>query len=375
MNFSKAIITIITTIAPIALAPIAIPFFGAIGAIPQGGSLTRIALPSNIAAAQTIDEQTNIRVYKLASPAVVSIDTGKMAGSGSIITPSGLVLTNAHVVQNAGSTVTVILSDGRRLTADVVAKGSAGKDLALLKIRDVADLPTITFASGESIQVGQMAFAIGNPFGQFQGTFTNGIVSRIDKQRGLIQTNAAINPGNSGGPLLNSQGELIGVNTAIFANTPGGNNIGIGFAISVEEITSFLVAAKENGANPSNNIEQPQPINEGRQQPESLPLDGSIINGVLDKTSKILPADNSFYNLYSFEGVAGQSLQIVMQSDEFEPYAAVLDSNGKKIAENSQEKQAVLTINIKKTGNYFVLVNSYEPGKIGSYLIQASTSK
>ena len=304
-------------------------------------AIAPIALvPPNIAAAQTIDEQTNIRVYKVASPAVVSIDAGKISGSGSIITPNGLVLTNAHVVQDAGSTVTVILSDGRRLIADVVAKGSAGKDLALLKIRDVADLPTIAFASGESVEVGQMAFAIGNPFGQFQGTFTNGIVSRIDKQRGLIQTNAAINPGNSGGPLLNSQGELIGVNTAIFANTPAGGNIGISFAIPVEEITSFLVAAKEDGANPSpNNIEQPQ-LMDGSQQAQQLPLNGSIINGVLDKTSKILPADNSFYNLYSFEGVAGQSVEIVMQSNEFEPYVAVLDSNGKKIAENRIVKKS-----------------------------------
>jgi len=349
------------------------------------------ALLPNIAAAQTIDEQVNIRVYQVASPAVVSLDAGKTTGSGSIISPDGLVLTNAHVVQNAGSTVTVILSDGRQLAADVVAKGSAGKDLALVKIRDAADLPIISFADPESVQVGQIAFAIGNPFGQLPGTFTNGIVSRIDKQRGLVQTNAAINPGNSGGPLLNSQGELIGVNAGILnPDGKGSGNIGIGFAISVDEIASFLIAAKEEATQPESRESEvgdgdsllptpyspiPASPSTSNQQPQPLPLDGSIANGSLDKTSRKLPADNSLYNLYSFNAIAGQIVKIQMHSNEFEPYLAILDSSGKKIAENSQKEQALISIQFKTTGTYFVLANSYEPGKTGSYLIQASISK
>ncbi|MBD1944028.1 trypsin-like peptidase domain-containing protein, partial [Coleofasciculus sp. FACHB-712] len=173
---------------------------------------------SNIAVAQDAEEQTNIQVYRRASPGVVSIQAGDGSGSGSIISQDGLVLTNAHVVANGRQTVTVILSDGRKLPADIIAFANSSLDLAVLKIRGQNNLPTVAIAPPNSVQVGQRAFAIGNPFGRFQGTFTVGIVSRIDQQRGLIQTDAAINPGNSGGPLLNSQGELIGVNTAIFTS-------------------------------------------------------------------------------------------------------------------------------------------------------------
>ncbi|WP_235441013.1 S1C family serine protease, partial [Limnoraphis robusta] len=189
---------------------------------------------SNRLLAQGEDEETNIRVYEQASPAVVSIDTEKANGSGTIISPDGTVLTNAHVVSHGGE-VKVTLADGREMIADVIAYGEDGLDLAVLKIRNARNLPTIPIASPASVKVGQRAFAIGNPFGQFQGTFTIGIVSRIDGERNLIQTDAAINPGNSGGPLLNSKGELIGVNTAIFTRGSSGGNIGIGFAISVDK--------------------------------------------------------------------------------------------------------------------------------------------
>ncbi|WRH68596.1 MAG: trypsin-like peptidase domain-containing protein [Planktothrix sp. GU0601_MAG3] len=198
-----------------------------------------------ILAADKTEEETNIKVYEKASPAVVSIDTKKTNGSGAIISSDGLVLTNAHVV-SGGGTVTVTLADGRKLEADVIAFGEPGLDLAVLKIRNVQNLPTISIASPNSVKVGQRAFAIGNPFGQFQNTLTVGIVSRLDTNRNLIQTDAAINPGNSGGPLLNSAGELIGVNTAIFTRGQGGGNIGIGFAISVDRV-SAIFARSEGG--------------------------------------------------------------------------------------------------------------------------------
>ena len=167
--------------------------------------------PVNLA--QNSDEQTNIRVFDSASPAVVKIETNEASGSGSILTPDGLVLTNAHVVGDA-NTVTVILADERRMTGDVIAFDPGGLDLAAIQIRNARNLPTIPM-SRDRVRVGQRAFAIGSPFG-FQNTFTIGIVSRLDSDRGTIQTDAAINPGNSGGPLLNSDAELIGVNTAIF---------------------------------------------------------------------------------------------------------------------------------------------------------------
>src|SRR4028118_251092 len=163
-----------------------------------------LPLQPNSAFAQDIDEQTNIRVYQRASPAVVSIDAGDGTGSGSIISRDGLILTNAHVVEGS-RTVDVVLADGRKFRGEVVGFGGNGLDLGIVKIPAQNNLPTITFARNP-VQVGQRAFAIGNPFGRFQGTFTTGIVSRIDKERGLIRTDAAINPGNSGGPLLHSQG-------------------------------------------------------------------------------------------------------------------------------------------------------------------------
>ncbi|MDE5096359.1 MAG: trypsin-like peptidase domain-containing protein, partial [Trichodesmium sp. St11_bin5] len=152
---------------------------------------------------QSIEEQTNIRVYQQTNQAVVSIDTDKANGSGTIISRDGMVLTNAHVVSQGGI-VKITLADGRKVEADVIGFGEKGLDLAVLKIRGETNLPTIRIASSGDIKVGQRAFAIGNPFGRFQGTLTVGIVSRIDEERGLIQTDAAINPGNSGGPLLNS---------------------------------------------------------------------------------------------------------------------------------------------------------------------------
>ncbi len=135
-----------------------------------------------IVAQDTPEEETNIKVYEKASPAVVSIETEKTNGSGTIISPDGLVLTNAHVVSDGG-TVTVTLADGRKLEADVIAFGEDGLDLAVLKIRNGRNLPTIPIASPNSVKVGQRAFAIGNPFGQFQNTLTVGIVSRLDKDR------------------------------------------------------------------------------------------------------------------------------------------------------------------------------------------------
>ena len=182
--------------------------------VPPGQQEANLAefnsVPWTGAIAENAEEQTNIRIYEKASPAVVTVDTAKSNGSGTIISPDGMVLTNAHVV-SAGGTVNIIMSDGRKLVADVVGFGEAGLDLAVVKIRGQNNLPTIPLARPGSVKVGQQAFAIGNPFGRFQGTFTIGIVSRIDTQGGLIQTDAAINPGNSGGPLLNSSGELIGV--------------------------------------------------------------------------------------------------------------------------------------------------------------------
>ncbi len=322
--------------------------------------------------AQNVEEQTNIRVYEKASPAVVSVDTGKSNGSGTIISPDGMVLTNAHVV-SAGGTVNIILSDGRKLVADVVGFGEEGLDLAVVKIRNQNNLPTIPLARPGSIKVGQQAFAIGNPFGQFQGTFTVGIVSRIDSQRGLIQTDAAINPGNSGGPLLNSSGELIGVNTSIFTRGQGGGNIGIGFAIAVDKVPAFLTAVREGRA--PRVAQRRSPF--GNKPPQKVALNGPAVSGKLTDKSSVLPTDNSFFDLYSFEGKAGQQITIEMKSQEIDPYLILLGPNQREIAQDDDgagSKNARITVRLPADGTYTLVANSYEAKQLGAYTLELKAS-
>lgn len=155
-------------------------------------------------------------------------------GSGVIATPEGHVLTNNHVIENAEE-IEVFLRDGRQLIARVVG-ADPETDLAVLKI-DTSDIPSITFAGSNSLAVGDVVLAIGNPFGLGQ-TVSQGIISATGRnQLGInvfenyIQTDAAINPGNSGGALINARGELIGINT--ITSSKNGNSVGIGFAIPI----------------------------------------------------------------------------------------------------------------------------------------------
>lgn len=188
------------------------------------------------------DEITNISVYEKINPAIVAIDAkipdGTSSGSGCIISSKGLILTSSHVVANS-SDITVTTFDGDEYKAEIIKTTGIGKDLTVLKITSVKPLKTIKMGNSSMVKVGQKVLAIGNPFG-FSGTLTQGIVSRIDKKRNKIQTDAAINPGSSGGPLLNTSGEVIGINQAIYNPDNNTSNIGIGFAIPINEAKSVL---------------------------------------------------------------------------------------------------------------------------------------
>ena len=170
-------------------------------------------------------------------------------GSGVIVDSAGLIVTNNHVIQGADE-VRVVLSDKREFAADIVLKDER-TDLAILRIENSpGDLPQIEFASSDTLEVGDLVLAIGNPFGVGQ-TVTSGIVSAVARtQAGIndmgffIQTDAAINPGNSGGALVDMSARLVGINTAIFSRS--GGSIGIGFAIP-SEMVQLVVASAESG--------------------------------------------------------------------------------------------------------------------------------
>jgi S1-C subfamily serine protease len=203
------------------------------------------------------EEQNNIAVYKRVLPSVVNITSTSLVfnffygavpqhgqGSGFILDKAGHVLTNFHVVENANRGIEVMLSNKRRYAAKVIGTDKV-HDLALLQI-SAPDLQPVTLADSSDLAVGQKVYAIGNPFG-LTGTMTRGIISSIrtiGSPEGApiedaIQTDAAINPGNSGGPLLNSRGEVIGINSVIASNGADQSS-GIGFAIPINTAKAVL---------------------------------------------------------------------------------------------------------------------------------------
>jgi Do/DeqQ family serine protease len=170
-------------------------------------------------------------------------------GSGVVVSADGYVLTNNHVVEGADQ-IEVSLNDGRRLKAEVVGTDPES-DLAVLKVAADAKLEPIIFAQPRSLKVGDIVLAIGNPFGVGQ-TVTSGIVSALDRTHlgintfeDFIQTDAAINPGNSGGALVDSNGALVGINTAIYSQS--GGSMGIGFAIPVSLAQNVLEQIIKSG--------------------------------------------------------------------------------------------------------------------------------
>ncbi len=175
-------------------------------------------------------------------------EKGQAVGTGFIVDAKGTIVTNYHVVSKADS-ITVTMSDGTKLPAKMMG-GDEKTDLAVLKVESDKALPFVTFGDASKVRVGQAVMAVGNPFG-LGGTVTTGIVSARgrDIQSGpfddYIQTDAAINRGNSGGPLFDMDGNVIGINTAIYS--PSGGNIGLGFAIPSSLAQPIVAQLKDNG--------------------------------------------------------------------------------------------------------------------------------
>jgi len=201
----------------------------------------------------TLDETSAItNAVASVAPAVVTIEAtqttgGTGSGSGFIFDPDGWILTNKHVAEGA-ATLTVTLADSRTFDASLIGTDTL-TDLAIIKI-DASELPTAPIGSSAALEIGQLAVAIGNPLGTYRDTVTTGVVSGLGRQivagdgasseqlNHLIQTDAAINPGNSGGPLVNSLGQVIGINTAVATSAQG-----IGFAIPIDFAKPIMALA------------------------------------------------------------------------------------------------------------------------------------
>jgi S1-C subfamily serine protease len=247
---------------------------GLVGAVVGSGSQQTIVksfFPNQSSLAQPKDVQA---VLARVEPAVVSIDsqsgasgssTGgdfvQAAGSGMILTPDGEILTNNHVVSGAASVTVTLFGQTRALPAHVVG-ADPGNDLALVQIDQASNLPTVVLGDSGQTRVGDSVLAIGNALALAGGpTVTEGIVSaenrtlsaqndsgQTENLTGLLQTDAAINPGNSGGPLVNSQAQVVGMNTAVASSSTGNAPTqNIGFAIAVNSVKPRLVQLRQGG--------------------------------------------------------------------------------------------------------------------------------
>ena len=230
-------------------------------------SVSAAAAPPIRVAANTSGSASISQIVKSVSPAIVSITADDGGGSGDegtgmIITSTGEVLTNNHVIDGAAS-VTVALDNSTKQLPATVIGADPDKDVALLQIQNVSDLPVVTFGNSSKVQVGDEVVAIGNALALGDNaSVTSGIVSALGRQvtagdssgsgsetlNNMIQTDAAINPGNSGGALLNSSGEVIGMNTAAAGTTSDGTSAqNIGFAIPSSELESLISGLRSGG--------------------------------------------------------------------------------------------------------------------------------
>lgn len=273
------------------------------------------------------DERNNISVYERVSPGVVNINTTSFvedfffgaypqqgSGSGSIIDTKGHILTNYHVIEGA-SRLDVTLADNTSYPATVVG-ADPDNDLAIIRIQAPPErLRVVPLGSSRNLKVGQKVLAIGNPFGLNQ-TLTSGIISALGRPlrsengrtiENVIQTDASINPGNSGGPLLNSAGEMIGINTAIYS--PRGGSVGIGFAVPVDIARQIIPDLLEYGRvrRPWLGITGTYQLNARLAQRLNLPVsEGLILTGLAPRG----PAAQA--GLYASDRVIQRGGQIIV---------------------------------------------------------------
>jgi serine protease Do len=270
-------------------------------AVPTGSGITESPTADNVSDVRIDESSAVIAAVEKVAPAVVTITasgggflgTTGGTGSGFIYHPDGWILTNRHVVEDAGELL-VVLNDGRQFSGTTYGIDTL-TDLAIVKI-DATDLPAAPIGTSADLESGQLAIAIGNPLG-YENTVTTGVVSGLGRQitasdaaqtsaerlRNLIQTDAAINPGNSGGPLVNSAGQVIGVNTAVSTTAQG-----LGFAIPIDVAKPIMQQALD-GVQP---LVRPWigvyyvPIDPAVAAERSLPVESGVLIATSDGTGQ-----------------------------------------------------------------------------------------
>ena len=293
-------------------------------------------------------------------------------GSGFIIDPSGLIVTNNHVIDDA-VTINVILSDNRSFTARLIGKDKK-TDLALLKIDVEEDLPFVTWGDSDTAKVGNWVLAIGNPFG-LVNTVTAGIISARGRDISagpfddFIQTDASINRGNSGGPLFNLDGEVIGINTAIFS--PSGGSVGIGFSVPSSLAKGVIFQLKQYGKTRRGWLGvRIQSVTDDIAA--SLGLDkakGALISGVMPNSPAKLSGMKSGDVITNFDGKIVENMKslprIVAETEIDKPVAVEVWRNGtsmkfqvivgemvetKKISERKPDNNEIRSKEIEEIG-------------------------
>ncbi|MGK7933713.1 MAG: S1C family serine protease [Microcystaceae cyanobacterium] len=346
-----------------------------IGSIPflEGNSLSVVA--------QTTEERIANHVCETATKGVVTVKTGKGHGSGFIVNKEGMIITNAHVVSDAPSVVTVVFSDGKQAPADVIGFAKGGVDLAILRVYNQSNLQPLPLAPASTEKVGYRVFAIGSPVNpENQNICTSGNITKIDNKTGVITHQATISGGNSGGPLVNSQGQVLGVNTwgellesrvydqegrvVGFALAQGGTNINEAQAVN---FVHQLLTDHKNG-----NLSTQSTLARTSKTPQiiDIALNGQTINGVLE--------ESSYVGLYRFEGKKGQPVTIEMKSQQINSVLELYkmtETGAVMIAENDDQGagnfDAKISGFLPEDGIYLVRTRSYDKGETGNYTLRA----
>ncbi len=344
-------------------------------------------------------EQNARKIYQQALPAVVTVLIGNGHGSGFVVSKDGLIITNAHVTETAPKVVTVQFADGSKAPADVLGFSKNRQDLSLIKISGRRNMPFLPLASVGATKVGDRVYALGSPLDtENANTFTQGDVIRIDRKTNYVVHTALINRGNSGGPLVNSQGQLVGVNTRGYFEAPlpvlgaGGQVIGEvrpesgqQGAINVAQLREFLGEFQRGQLSAQPTYRDPSPrevASAEKRKPKVLAADGAKVTGELAEGDYQLP-DGSYVDVYAFDGVAGQRLILDLVSRDFNPLLLLYATNKegtpteKPIAQNDDagpgNLNSRISIILPSTGVYIVHANSNARGEKGKYQISATS--